>query len=201
MIPPVKLQRHPKTGELIPEKWVPIIGYVGHYQISNYGRVKSLSRKDTNNHPINERLLRPDFPKGYARVTLCKETHKKRIAIHILVVRHFIKNPDGKPCVNHENGIKDDNFQFNLSWVTYSENTCHAFRSGLLTPPRAHLGRRGKLHHRSKSVLQSTLDGIPIKVWESGCLAAEAIGTHQSNISAVCRGKRNNTAGYKWSFH
>lgn len=201
MIPEIPLKNHPITGKPVPEKWFDIDGYVGYYQVSNYGRVKSLARKDSNNHPVNERLLKPDYPKGYARVTLCKpNSTNKRFMVHTLVARHFILNTLNKPCVNHEDGVKSNNFEFNLSWVTYSENTLHGFRTGLIKPPRAHLGRRGDLHHRSKKVLQLSLDGKSIKTWESSCLAADSLNLSQSNISSVCLGKRSQTGGFKWSF-
>lgn len=44
MIPKIKLIKNPKTGLIIPEKWKDIKGYKEFYEVSNYGRVKSLYR-------------------------------------------------------------------------------------------------------------------------------------------------------------
>lgn len=41
------------------EIWKDIKGYEGYYQISNFGRVKSLERKDCRGNTIYERILKP----------------------------------------------------------------------------------------------------------------------------------------------
>lgn len=43
----------------------------------------------------------------------------------------FVPNTKNKPHINHENGNKFDNRAVNLTWVTPSENTSHAWSTGL----------------------------------------------------------------------
>ena len=74
---------------------------------------------------------------GYLRVSLLGKTCK----VHRLVASAFIPNPENKPTVNHINGIKTDNRADNLEWATRSENTQHAYDSGLTI---GHTGRRDK---------------------------------------------------------
>ena len=44
--------------------------------------------------------------------------------------------------VNHKNGIKDDKFEYNLEWVTNSENDRHAFRNQLRKPTNVSFTRK-----------------------------------------------------------
>ena len=47
----------------------------------------------------------------------------KIIAKHRLIALQFIPNPEGLPCVDHMNGVRDDNRISNLRWVSYEENS------------------------------------------------------------------------------
>tara|TARA_R110000737_G_scaffold86099_1_gene118632 strand:+ start:229 stop:693 length:465 start_codon:yes stop_codon:yes gene_type:complete len=67
-------------------------------------------------------------PDGYIEICLCKDGKRKMFLVHRLLANAFIDNPENKPCVDHINGIKDDNRLENLRWATYQENR-NAFRS------------------------------------------------------------------------
>lgn len=106
------------------ETWKDIRGYKGSYQISNLGRVKSLPKKYTPREKILKGGMVPD---GYLTVTLYPTRKvKKTHYIHILVASHFIPNPEKKRDVNHKDGIKTNNEESNLEWMTPLENTRHA---------------------------------------------------------------------------
>lgn len=78
------------------------------------------------------RVLKYDYTNvGYARVTLSENGKLKREAVHRIVAKHYIPNPDNSKFVNHKNGVKTDNRVENLEWVTCQENTVHAFDTGL----------------------------------------------------------------------
>ena len=101
------------------EIWKSIKGYEGLYEISSLGRVKSLNYRGTG----KEKLLKniEDY-KGYLTVTLTKNGKQKQFKVHRLVAEAFIPNPEGKPCIDHINTIRNDNRIENIRWVTYEEN-------------------------------------------------------------------------------
>lgn len=64
---------------------------------------------------------------GYKEVILNGKMHR----VHRIVAGAFLANKDNKPCINHKDGNKLNNHANNLEWVTYSENTKHAYKEGL----------------------------------------------------------------------
>src|SRR4051812_20714583 len=83
------------------EVWEDVKGYEGYYQISDMGRVKSLSRRTLQNHRMKERIIALKTSSGYPSVLLAKDGVKKYFDVHRLVAMTFIGNPEKKPMVNH----------------------------------------------------------------------------------------------------
>jgi len=169
------------------EIWVDIKGFEGKYEVSNLGRIKSLKKK--NNSFL---ILKPRMNNnGYALVHLGKSEIKLENAlIHRLVANTFIKNPENKPFINHINGIKSDNIITNLEWCTKSENSIHAYKTGLQKPPNK--GKFGGNHPMSKLVLD-TQTGI---YYESRNEAALAKNINKGGLSLQLTGKRPNHTSF-----
>ena len=103
-----------------------IPGYDGMYEVSNYGRVKSLKRK------IHKFLKPAANHAGYLVVALSKDGKVKQYKVHRLVLMTFnpVENMD-KLDVNHKDGNKLNNNLDNLEWCTRSENINHSYQNGL----------------------------------------------------------------------
>lgn len=116
---------HPETGELITEEFRPVKGYEGLYEVSSFGRVKSLARFPKVKQD-RIRAISIDST-GYHTVTLCKGSPVKNetIKIHILVAVAFHGHkPNGfNMVVNHKDFNKLNNKARNLNIITARENT------------------------------------------------------------------------------
>lgn len=118
------------------EKWkrIKIDGEKTNYKISNLGRVMNcgvgLGKIKEYDTVCNK----------YSRVSIKHNDVKIKFALHRLVAMYFCAIPKrhlkngltfDDLVVNHKNGLKNCNASFNLEWVTSTENTDHAWKTGL----------------------------------------------------------------------
>jgi len=94
-----------------------------HYQISNFGNIKRLSRKVIRNSikgnlQLQEKHLKPSINTcGYLRVSLTSEKYTlKGLMIDRLVANHFLENPKNATVIKHVDGNKINNRIDNLKW-------------------------------------------------------------------------------------
>ena len=115
------------------EKWKDVIGFEGKYQVSNLGRVKSLSKKlgEKRKEIIMLSNVSVTRKRSYPKVNLGRNNCR---TVHRLVASAFIPNPENKQTVNHIDGNKLNNKLSNLEWSTFRENNQHAKKLGLWTP-------------------------------------------------------------------
>ena len=168
---------------------IPIVGWEGHYAISEDGIVWSLPKKNRNTLKPLKSVI--DHGVGYKLVTLCvKGVGRRNAFIHRLLALHFIPNPDNKPMVNHIDGDKLNNSLSNLEWATASENSQHAVATGLTTTDATDV-----------SVVQIDLvfNSI-INEFKSLHEANRITGVAWQNIWKVCNDRRRSAGGYYWKY-
>jgi len=185
------------------EVWKPIKEYFGEYEVSNFGRVKSVERicYYNNGEPflLRERVRElADAGNGYFKIMLYRLGKGRPFWVHRLVADAFIENPLGKPFVNHKNGNGKDNKVENLEWCTAKENTAHAIRELGFRPDSGKI-YRGAEHIQSIPIKQIDLkSGKIIKTWE--CIAAVKKSKTASNPSLAAKGILKTSGGFGWSF-
>lgn len=128
---------------------------------------------------------------------ICVVTNDKgrtiNIAAHILMALAWLPNPENKPCVDHINGIKNDNNIGNLRWATKEENNNnHVF------PQKEKIGRKVIQWNSSKTNIIAIYDSLT-KAWEKTKI-------HTGNICKACRGngsgkEKNMAGGFVWEYY
>ena len=103
-------------------------GFNGKYFVSNFGKVYS-----TNSGELKELKLHIT-KKGYARVSLSKNSKNKHLRVHRLVMFCFNPTLDTLLEVNHKDGDKLNNKLNNLEWVTGMGNIEHGMTNGKISP-------------------------------------------------------------------
>jgi hypothetical protein len=120
------------------EFWTYIKGFEGLYEVSDFGRVRSISRTLIFS---NRKIVKPGRIKklsknelGYVIVGLSKngKLFAKRVAR--LVGIAFLPNPNNLPEINHKKGDKEDNRAWMLEWSSVTANRKHAYDTGLNKP-------------------------------------------------------------------
>lgn len=164
------------------------------YQASTFGRIRN---KETG------KVLKPCISeRGYEMLHLRYDSKSHTRYVHKLVAETFLPNPENKPEVNHEDGVKTNNRVDNLSWVTHSENNLHAYRVGLKTPSdkvREHARKMGN----DATTRQAAYDRHPNimivetgEIYESNIAVAKRLQCHVQEVWACLHKKRNLCRGH-----
>lgn len=173
-----KVRREQEQTRIIEDEiWKDIEGYEGAYQISSYGRVRSLKRKK----PL---IMSPILQKArdYYTIGLFQNGKKKRYSIDRLVAKAFVynSNPQEYTEVNHIDENSLNNHYTNLEWCSHAQNT------------------RYSIYRQSIPVQQYDLKGNLVAEYKSMREAERLTGVESIDISKVTRGIRETAGGYKW---
>jgi hypothetical protein len=120
------------------EEWRSIYRYEGYYEVSNFGRIRSVERtikyKNGRMIRLKERILRLTLDRyGYAFFGAHMNGINKLMFVHRAVCLAFLGViPDNCTEINHKNGIKSDNRFENLEYCDAKYNMHHAIALGLV---------------------------------------------------------------------
>lgn len=163
-------------NNIMEEIWKPINGFEGKYEVSTFGRVKSIGTYNTCKRGILSPMIDTS---GYEHVGLYLNGKAKDKSIHRLVAETFIPNPNELRYINHIDENKRNNNVSNLEWCTNSYNLTYS------------LGKR---------VMQFSKNGQLIRVFNSIAEASKELNIPTSNISRCCKRVRATAGGFIWNY-
>lgn len=163
------------------EIWKPIIGYEGLYEVSNFGRIKSIKTNKIMKYSKNK--------KGYCRISLYSKNakrKKKTYFVHRLVAEVFLLNAEKLPFINHKDENKENNNVNNLEWCDAKYNNNY--------------GTKNIRTIRNKKIQQLDKNNNIIKNWNSIKEASETLNIKSSNIVACLKGRQKTSGGFCWKY-
>lgn len=192
------------------EVWKDIQGYEGLYQVSNFGRVRSLDKKvkcrGGKYRLVKGRIMQPVHSgANYSAINLYKDKHHHMQYVHRLVAKAFIPNPNGYLEINHKDENKDNNNVSNLEWCDRIYNNNYGTHNARTSKTRKSAPKYAKQSIRngrkqSKPVIQLTLDGKTINEYPSVAEAGRQNGFKKCAIANCCCGRQKTSYGFIWRY-
>jgi hypothetical protein len=135
---------------------------------------------------------------------IISEEHKKSIA-EANRRRIFTKEDRENISIRHTGRIKSEESKKKLS---NSLKNSEKFKAAIKINSEKYKGFRHSEESKkkmgaskSKKVIQKTLDGNIIKIWDSASQIEKEIFYSQANISKCCNGKYKQSNGFKWEYY
>lgn len=109
-----------------PERWLPVPGYEGFYEVSAHGLIRGMRRRGSSGQP-----LRPSHGKhGHLRVCLHRNNSGKYFLVHQIVMLAFVGPCPAGMEVCHNDGDPENNRLSNLRYDTHAGNMQDMIRHG-----------------------------------------------------------------------
>jgi hypothetical protein len=128
-----------------------VLDRLQNYRIYEDGRIETIRTNHIKSTCINS--------SGYLTIGVYREGRDSYEMIHRLLAEAFIPNPEGKSCVNHKDGNKQNNSLSNLEWMTHQENNQHAQDTGL------NKARTSEIQKASVRLMNVTLKSRKVKFY------------------------------------
>lgn len=184
--------------------WKTIEGYTGLYEVSDRGVIRSITH-DVMQVNVHGSLMKRTYlgkelkprkaKNGYYYVHLSRGGLRKTVKNHRMVAETFLPNPDNKPCVNHIDGNKLNNSVNNLEWVTYLENSEHAWENKLILSPPT--GEKSYNYKGAIAVIDNSGQVVDVLV---GFKDMKDKGYNQSSIWCVMNGRHKKHKGFTFKY-
>lgn len=183
------------------EVWKDIVGYEGYYQVSNFGRVRSLDRIIESEYR-SPQLMKGKIKKvtrrddGYEYVVLYRNNKGKNKYIHRLVAKSFVPNPENLPIINHKDENPSNNCPSNLEWCDHQYNLTYGDKVERVTNSEGYRERTKRIR---KPIYVIDKKGNR-KRYDSLTSAANELNLEQPSISACLKGRNSTHKGYLFEY-
>jgi hypothetical protein len=167
----------------VTERWLPVPGYDGAYEVSDLGRVRSNKLY----HGTSRRLLAlASDGYGYLQVTFSRNGKTSTRKVHQLVMLAFVGPPPLGMEVRHGPRGKLDNRLVSLCYGTRTENIADRIRDGgqVRQRLRGEANGRAKLNAAAVSEIRRRLDAAEMQI-----SIARSLGVGKSTIGRIARGQ------------
>lgn len=168
------------------ERWLPVPGWEGFYEVSDQGRVRSLDREVVNSKGVTMRfkgkIMIQQLPdKGYYKVNLAKNSKLFTRKVHRLVIEAFLGPcPSGYEVCHGDKG-HTDNCLLNLRYGTKKDNHADKWRDGT--------AQFGPFNSKAKLTEQQAIEILRLKGIESDRYTANRFGVSRSCVSFIRLGR------------
>lgn len=176
-----------------------------YYQISNYGRLKSINRTRVLFNGVNAKIMgklkKPIVnEKGYVIYSLSFDGKNKQEQAHRIVAECFLdketfkclpqeKNIDlSRLEINHKDENTLNNKVENLEWCTHLYNMNYGTRT------------KRVINATSKPIEQYDKQGRFIKEWSSLAEASEILKISRGTLCSALKGDIKSCGGYQWKY-
>lgn len=168
------------------EIWTPLKNFEGFYEISTYGRIKTVERiiYTNNNGYIKQNSFikkQQKHYRGYLTVSLKKNGKIYKKYVHRLVAETFIPNPNNLPQINHKDENKKNNCVDNLEWCDNIYNMNYGSRLKQLSE-----SLKGNIPHNAIKVL---FNGV---IYNSIIEASKTNNISPYMVKKICNKQNNN---------
>lgn len=189
-----------KTEHISIEIWKSVVGFEGLYEVSSFGRIRSIDKDSTKFGKLygrrNGKILKQNIlNSGYLYVMLSKKSKKYIRLVHRLVAESFIPNIKNFPVVNHRDENRLNNRVDNLEWCTYLYNSRYGTAIEKL---KQNIKRRFnvsvvQLDLYSDTIIQEFESPTDAKLKSNGKF-------DQSAIRRCCIGNQKSHNGFRWCY-
>lgn len=187
------------------EEWRSVVGWEGLYEVSNFGRVRSLRRaipmKDGRIYTCGGKLLNQFKHHGYYVVRLRYQCTGKIGYVHRLVAEAFLPNPANLEVVNHKDENTLNNNVDNLEWCTNVYNLHYGMAHQKANEKRRKRALETGCHNgNSVKVILLDTNGFFVKSFLSISAAARFVGLKWGQGVRKKAEKNKIYRGYQWIF-